>query len=652
MLIRHKLILYILIISIIPLSAIMAISIGFTSQQTEKLTLQAVKASVRASSESLSSYFAARVAEMQTYTQIPLVTSMQWHPMRSFLREEVIRHNGIYEKFILGVPSSHFRNTTVGNPALNDFASFNDKDPNAKLKSIKKRGYWQALVGTNTNGESRTHVSNPMISYTTGVKQVVVGSSILSDDGNLLGMLGGAIAWDEIEKRINILRDILIEEYGESVQLSLIDSDGLYIYHPLPEKVVHLVLDEQGKPLLNELNEKTVKLTNITEDVPELIEAGKDLLNRNEGYSIYTLEKNKQKMVAVYSPVNSSNYGLLVNIPKSVIFEPVNNLKSNFLLLLMITIILVILFAWLSSGKVVKRILSLNKISSDIADGLYDTKIIDSGKDEIAELSSSLSIMRNKLRDREEMLIQEKIFAEDANMAKSKFLANISHELRTPMHAISGFTNLAIKLASNEKAIKYLNNIAHSSKRLTGLLNNLLDLAKLESGKMESKISLQNLGVIVNKSIKELSSLIDEKKLSIDLVEKGNSDAEFDEELIHQVIINLLSNAIKYSPSGETISISIESKMGILNDKEQGILSFAIEDLGVGVPAEEFDSIFDSFTQSSNTDTNAGGTGLGLPICKEIIKIHHGAVWVESPIDHSNLIGSRFKFEIPTTYSH
>lgn len=95
---------------------------------------------------------------------------MKWHPIREFLRKEIKRHDGVYEKFILSGPSSYFRNTTVGNPAKDDFASFNDSDSNAKLKSIRKRGYWQALIGANKNAEPRTHVSNPMISYTTGVK--------------------------------------------------------------------------------------------------------------------------------------------------------------------------------------------------------------------------------------------------------------------------------------------------------------------------------------------------------------------------------------------------------------------------------------------------------------------------------------------------
>ena len=181
--IKSKLITYLLAISLIPLLITMVLSLGYTSDAVESLTLQAASERVDTSAEQLSAYFSSRIAEVQSYSQTPLLTSMNWHPIRAFLRKEVERHQGVYEKFILSDPSSHFRNTRVGNPAQDDYASFDDRDPNAKLKSIRKRGYWQALVGTNRAAEPRTHVSNPMISYTTGVKQVVVGSSILSPDG-------------------------------------------------------------------------------------------------------------------------------------------------------------------------------------------------------------------------------------------------------------------------------------------------------------------------------------------------------------------------------------------------------------------------------------------------------------------------------------
>ena len=407
--IKSKLVTYLLAISLTPLLITMGLSLGYTSNEVEKLTLQAARERVDTSAEILSAYFSSRISEIQAYTQTPLVTSMDWHPMRDFLRREVNRHQGVYEKFILSGPSSHFRNTTVGNPAKDDFASFNDNDPNAKLKSIRKRGYWQALVGTNKNAEPRTHVSNPMISYTTGVKQVVVGSSILSADGQLIGMLGGGIAWKEIEKNINTIRNGIINDYGSEVKISLVDSDGIYIYHWDPEKVVHLSLDEDGKPILNDIGEKIVHLSKITEDSSkELVNVGESLLKGMNGYRFYTSADSQQELVALYAPVHAAGYGLIMSIPKTTILAPVANLQSYFGILILIVTSAVLILSALTARRVLRRILKLNEASKMIAAGDYEKKITPRGHDEISELAVSFNTMSDGLKTREQSLHTER----------------------------------------------------------------------------------------------------------------------------------------------------------------------------------------------------------------------------------------------------
>lgn len=407
--IKSKLVTYLLAISLIPLLITMVLSLGYTSEVVEKLTLQAARERVETSAEQLSAYFAARIAEVEAYSQTPLITSMDWYPVREFLRNEVKRHQGVYEKFILSGPNSHFRNTTVGNPAKDDLASFDDNNPNAKLKSIAKRGYWQALVGTNKNAEPRTHVSNPMISYTTGVKQVVVGSSILSADGQLVGMLGGGIAWNEIEKNINLIRNGIISDYGNEVKLSLVDSDGIYIYHWDPEKVVHLILDKNGRPVLNDIGEKIVSLSNIKEESSEeLVEAGKSLLQGRHGYRFYTSADSKQQMVALYAPVRDTGYGLLMSIPKTTILAPVANLETYFGILILIIASVVLILAALTAKSVLRRILKLNEASKLIAAGDYEKKIIPAGHDEISELAISFNTMADDLKVREKSLYIER----------------------------------------------------------------------------------------------------------------------------------------------------------------------------------------------------------------------------------------------------
>lgn len=236
----------------------------------------------------------------------------------------------------------------------------------------------------------------------------------------------------------------------------------------------------------------------------------------------------------------------------------------------------------------------------------------------------------------------QKEMAQEASEVKSRFLANMSHELRTPMHAILSFSNLGLKRVEDEKVKGYLQKIQTSGIRLTKLIDDLLDLSKLEAGKLVPKIEQNNLTDAVLEAIDEISSLANEKNILIDVNTDKPLVGYFDKPLILRVIINTLSNAIKFSDDGNTIQI-------LLNEKEtpSGIkLAYSIIDEGVGIPADELKDIFDSFIQSSKTRHHSGGTGLGLPISQEIIHLHHGEIWAESPPEGKNR-GAAINFQIP-----
>ena len=235
-------------------------------------------------------------------------------------------------------------------------------------------------------------------------------------------------------------------------------------------------------------------------------------------------------------------------------------------------------------------------------------------------------------------LVRAKEKAEAANKEKSRFLANMSHELRTPMHAIRSFTKLTLKRDLDAKARHFLENIDASTDRLTRLLNDLLDLSKLESGKMELDPQNCNVKELIDNTVESLGSLIKEHQLQLDVSGLDEINATIDVNLITQVITNLLSNAIKYSPDYGKIILACYV------DGQR--LKFSIEDEGLGVPPEEHEAIFDSFVQSSKTRSQSGGTGLGLPISKEIVELHAGKIWVQSPPPNQPC-GSVFSFEIP-----
>lgn len=264
-----------------------------------------------------------------------------------------------------------------------------------------------------------------------------------------------------------------------------------------------------------------------------------------------------------------------------------------------------------------------------------------------------LLLLQERSHEREHELLVQREKAELSNRTKSEFLANMSHELRTPMHAILGFSSLGsskVESASSEKIASYFSRINESGQRLLGLLNDLLDLSKLEAGRMNFEFSENDLQATVANIVEELRPLFRDRLLTID-IEPASVDtiATYDDEKISQVVRNLLSNAIKFSPEGRSIMIHFaEAKLNMNDDSSSfakiQAVSVSIWDQGTGIPEDELEVVFDEFVQSSKTEHGAGGTGLGLSISKEIIKRHGGIIKAGNAVGDG---GAVFTFTLP-----
>jgi len=250
-------------------------------------------------------------------------------------------------------------------------------------------------------------------------------------------------------------------------------------------------------------------------------------------------------------------------------------------------------------------------------------------------LIESLNNMVSKLEYRDNVLVVEKNLAVQANRAKSDFLVSMSHELRTPMHAILNFAEMGRnKLYENdlEKIKLYFVRIEESGERLVRLIDNLLDLTRLEEGETTFRFQKNNIITCIEYVCDEMNSLLVKKSIKIDIQKNHSKNSLiFDKDHIIRVLINLVSNAVKYSPTGSTIRIILENvQFSVSGGALINGLKVSVVDEGAGIAEGETEMIFNKFIQGSIKAGKEVGSGLGLAIVKEIIIAHGGNIWAEN----------------------
>lgn len=235
-----------------------------------------------------------------------------------------------------------------------------------------------------------------------------------------------------------------------------------------------------------------------------------------------------------------------------------------------------------------------------------------------------------------------KMRSEEESQSKSSFLARMSHEMRTPMNAIIGITNIAKKSNDINEISTYLDKIDNSANHLLGVINDVLDMSKIESGKMELSDSVFRFNDMLDQVLTIIRFKLDEKNqnLNVQIDEDVPAFVSADRQRLAQVITNLLSNANKFTPDGGNIELSV-SKIEDHEDKCK--LQIAVEDDGIGISKEQQSRLFQSFEQANNSISRRyGGTGLGLVISRNIINLMNGEIWIESEQGE----GARFIFTI------
>jgi len=236
-------------------------------------------------------------------------------------------------------------------------------------------------------------------------------------------------------------------------------------------------------------------------------------------------------------------------------------------------------------------------------------------------------------------LIEAREATEAAALAKQQFLANISHELRTPMYGIISFSRFGMDDAPKgrrEELLDYFQQIATCGNTLLSLLDDLLDLAKFDSGRMRLEFGPVPLEEIAREAAHEFSMLYKERRVTLEFqADPGLLPVRADRNRMRQVFRNLLSNAGKFTPAGGQVTMRVTHAGAMAR--------VTVEDSGRGIPPAELEAVFDRFSQASNNSAAAGGTGLGLPLCREIVLSHGGRIWAENRQPN----GTRMTLDVP-----
>jgi signal transduction histidine kinase len=319
-------------------------------------------------------------------------------------------------------------------------------------------------------------------------------------------------------------------------------------------------------------------------------------------------------------------------------------------------VLAIIVFYLITTRLILEPVRVLQHTAEKVSQGDLNIRSDISTGDEFQQLSETFNTMLANLKQGADQLravnksldlklgqlAESNLALYESNRLKSEFLANVSHELRTPLNSILGFAELLRDGSGvDAKSVRYIQNILTSGRNLLDLINDLLDLAKIEAGRMEVRAEALSVGDLFEALISILKPLAEAKKVNI--VPNVAADVpivETDPAKLQQVLYNFLSNAIKFSPAGERIDLAA--------DRENGGVRIRVSDRGPGIDPSQHDVIFEKFRQLEATVTRQhGGTGLGLAISKELTALLGGSIGVESTPGH----GATFWVTLPLKIS-
>lgn len=469
---------------------------------------------------------------------------------------------------------------------ITDNNGINVMQTNTQEKIYHKNSKWWIL--TKKNGK---YIGE--IIYDEGTNEYImpVSYKIESSNNDFIGVIKVKISIFDIINEINLKKHL-------ERDLIILNSKNQIVFHSQSYRFL-----------------QNIKNSLISENIE------KNLLYFEDKENIYIVSSKNNNLM---------KWKVILKYEKEILFKPMKNMRYIFIHLTVLIIVLFFIILYLFMKSIVSPIKRLKALTNELSEEKQiDTDKIIVKNDEFGELTKSFIKMSNSLNDYHNELNHEKEKAQEANNAKSDFIANMSHELRTPMNGILGISKMFVtsdneNLTPDQK--KGLELIYNSGKRLLDLVNDILDLSKIESG--ELKVKIQNIDL--DKFIYEIQNFIEtliksdeEKDINFIVEKKSNiSTIMSDEKILNQILINLLSNAFKFTHKGE-----IRLKVYIKDDK----IFFEVTDTGIGIKEKYIDKIFGKFVQIDGSSTKKyKGTGLGLHLTKNLVNILDGDIKITS----------------------
>ncbi|MCE1181308.1 MAG: ATP-binding protein [Rhodocyclales bacterium] len=485
---------------------------------------------------------------------------------------------------------------------------------------------------TTVRQKKQSTISQPLLGRASGQPMIILAAPVKDADGQLRAIIAGVLNL----QNPRLIGEISKTRIGQSGYLYLVSAEGKFIAHPDQSRILQAI-PQRG---VNHALDRAFY---------EGFEGTEEGVNSRGLQGLFTFKR-----------LPSTGWLLASVVPSAEAMRPVINVQRNMVSITLLLIVLLIPLLWFLLARLMRPLGQLademRARATHMALGQAPAPIAVSGSGEIRTASAAFNeFLEARNRAEAALLASEtarqhimenlekaKIAAEAANDAKSRFLANMSHEIRTPMHGVIGMLDLALMNPLDDETRDYLQTARSSAESLLLILNGILDISRIEAGKLEIEQTPFSLPRLLQEANSLMYPSIVQKHLHLRLRLPEDLPALTigDPLRIRQVILNLLGNALKFTEQGE-----IQVIVDILEHSESLLrVRIAVSDTGIGIQADRLESIFQAFTQADGSTTRRfGGTGLGLTISRQLVELMGGEMHVSSQQGQ----GSCFSFTLP-----